>query len=78
MLEQIKETKIKGKQVTIAKNIKINKVHDFNNNTFKVKNDKELFKLMKSIEIEGVLVPLLARPNKLLSYCGIIWYCFIK
>lgn len=36
---------------------------DFKNHPFKVEINMELFELMQSIEKEGVLVPLLARPN---------------
>ena len=36
---------------------------DFKNHPFKVEMNMELFELMQSIEKEGVLVPLLARPN---------------
>ncbi len=36
---------------------------DFKNHPFKVEMNTELFELMQSIEKEGVLVPLLARPN---------------
>lgn len=60
-LDYIKEEE--NKKITVIKNIKINELHDFEKHPFKVKNDKELFELMKSIEEEGVLVPLLARPN---------------
>lgn len=63
MLDYTKEERIKDKQVTVIKNIKINKLHDFQKHPFKVENDKELFELMKSIEEEGVLVPLIARLN---------------
>lgn len=52
-----------NKKISVIKNIKINELHDFEKHPFKVENDKELFELMKSIEEEGVLVPLLARPN---------------
>lgn len=36
---------------------------DFKNHPFKVEINMELFELMQSIEKEGVLVSLLARPN---------------
>lgn len=52
-----------NKKITVIKNIKINELHDFEKHPFRVENDKELFELMKSIEEEGVLVPLLARSN---------------
>ena len=63
MLKQIKEEQIKDNPVIVVTNVKINELHDFCKHPFKVENDKELFELMKSIEKEGVLVPLLARPN---------------
>ena len=47
----------------VIEKVKINTLHDFKAHPFKVENDMELFELMKSIEKEGVLVPLLAIPN---------------
>lgn len=41
----------------------LDQLADFKNHPFKVKMNTELFELMQSIEKEGVLVPLLARPN---------------
>ena len=41
----------------------LNQLADFKNHPFKVEMNTELFELMQSIEKEGVLVPLLARPN---------------
>ena len=41
----------------------LNQLVDFKNHPFKVEMNTELFELMQSIEKEGVLVPLLARPN---------------
>lgn len=41
----------------------LNQLHDFANHPFKVEENTELCELMRSIETEGVLVPLLARPN---------------
>lgn len=43
--------------------LNLNQLHDFANHPFKVEENTELCELMRSIEIEGVLVPLLARPN---------------
>ena len=43
--------------------IPLNQLKDFKNHPFKVEQNTELFELMQSIENEGVLVPLLARPN---------------
>ncbi|MGB4659463.1 MAG: ParB/RepB/Spo0J family partition protein [Mobilitalea sp.] len=62
-MSHVKEKENKNKQVTVIQNIKINQLHNFGKHPFKVENDKELFELMKSIEEEGVLVPLIARPN---------------
>lgn len=45
------------------KNIRISELKDFKNHPFHVQQDMELCALMKSIEDEGVLVPLLIRPN---------------
>ena len=41
----------------------LNQLADFKNHPFKVEMNTKLFELMQSIEKEGVLVPLLARPN---------------
>lgn len=43
--------------------LQLNQLVDFKNHPFKVETDTELFELMQSIEKEGVLIPLLARPN---------------
>ena len=45
------------------KSIRISELKDFKNHPFHVQQDMELCALMKSIEDEGVLVPLLIRPN---------------
>lgn len=45
------------------KNVSISELHDFRNHPFKVETNAELCELMKSIEEEGVLVPLLVRTN---------------
>lgn len=45
------------------RNVEINQLHDFKNHPFKVEVNTELCELMKSIEKEGVLVPLLVRIN---------------
>ena len=41
--------------------VKINELYSFGGHPFKVKRDQELFELRRSIETEGVLVPLLVR-----------------
>lgn len=43
--------------------VNLNELHDFKNHPFKVEENAELFELTRSIEQEGVIVPLLARPN---------------
>jgi len=43
--------------------IPLKQLKDFKNHPFKVELNTELFELMQSIENEGILVPLLARPN---------------
>lgn len=43
--------------------VKISELHDFEGHPFKVEKDLELFALTKSIEDNGVLVPLLVRPH---------------
>ncbi len=45
------------------KYLSLDQLVDFKNHPFKVEMNIELFELMQSIEKEGVLVPLLARPN---------------
>src|SRR5574344_1659470 len=45
------------------KELMISELHDFKNHPFKVEQNMELFELTRSIEQEGVIVPLLARPN---------------
>ena len=45
------------------KNIRISELKDFKNHPFHVQQDMELCALMKSIEDEGVIVPLLVRLN---------------
>lgn len=45
------------------KNIRISELKDFKNHPFHVQQDMELCALMKSIEDEGVIVPLLVGPN---------------
>lgn len=43
--------------------VKIEELHDFKEHPFKVKRNQDLFELRRSIEQEGVLVPLLIRRN---------------
>lgn len=43
--------------------LSLDQLVDFKNHPFKVEMNTELFELMQSIEKEGILVPLLARPN---------------
>ena len=43
--------------------LNLNQLHDFANHPFKVEENTELCELMRSIEKEGVLVPLLVRTN---------------
>lgn len=50
-------------QVDEIKNLKLNQLVNFKDHPFKVETNTELFELMQSIEKDGVLVPLLARPN---------------
>ena len=45
------------------RNVSINELYDFRNHPFKVEKNMELCELMRSIEKEGVLVPLLVRTN---------------
>ena len=50
-------------QVDEIKNVRLNQLVNFKDHPFKVETNTELFELMQSIEKDGVLVPLLARPN---------------
>ena len=43
--------------------IPLKQLKDFKNHPFKVELNTELFELMQSIEKEGMIVPILARPN---------------
>lgn len=45
------------------RSMSISELHDFRNHPFKVEKNMELCELMRSIEKEGVLVPLLVRTN---------------
>lgn len=49
-------------QVDEIKNLRLNQLVNFKDHPFKVETNTELFELMQSIEKDGVLVPLLARP----------------
>lgn len=54
----------KVKTTDIIRNIGVNELEEFKNHPFKVEENSDLYDLAKSIEKDGVLVPLLARPNK--------------
>lgn len=43
--------------------IKTEELHDFEEHPFKVERNQELFELRRSIQQEGILVPLLIRKN---------------
>lgn len=43
--------------------IKIRELHDFKEHPFKIERNQELFELRRSIQQEGILVPLLVRKN---------------
>ena len=53
----------RGDCMKTIRNVSISELHDFRNHSFKVKTNVELCELMRSIEKEGVLVPLLVRTN---------------
>jgi ParB family chromosome partitioning protein len=59
-------------QVDEIKNLKLNQLVNFKDHPFKVETNTELFELMQSIEKDGVLVPLLARPNPNGEGCELI------
>lgn len=54
----------KGDIMETIRNVDVNRLHDFKNHPFKVEMNTELCELMRSIEKEGVLVPLLVRTNQ--------------
>ncbi len=43
--------------------VQVNELHEFKGHPFKVEYNTELFELMRSIEDNGVLVPLIVRNN---------------
>ena len=51
------------KDSVITGKVKIAELHDFKGHPFKVEYDMKLFELSKSIEENGVLVPLIVRKN---------------
>lgn len=51
------------KHSVITEKVKIADLHDFKGHPFKVEHDMKLFELSKSIEENGVLVPLIVREN---------------
>lgn len=53
----------KGDIMETIRNVDVNRLHDFKNHPFKVEMNTELCELMRSIEKEGVLVPLLVMTN---------------
>ena len=53
----------KGDIMETIRYVDVNRLHDFKNHPFKVEMNTELCELMRSIEKEGVLVPLLVRNN---------------
>lgn len=54
----------KGDFMETIRNMEINQLHDFKNHLFKVEVNTELCELIKSIEKEGVIVPLLVRTEQ--------------
>ena len=46
------------------RNVEINQLHDFKNHLFKVEVNTELCELIKSIEKEGVIVPIIVRTEQ--------------
>lgn len=44
--------------------IPISEISDFKDHPFKVRMDEDMFKLIESVEENGVLIPVLVRPNK--------------
>lgn len=61
--EEVETESRKNNLLDEVKNLSINQLVNFENHPFKVETNTELFELMQSIEKDGLLVPLLARPN---------------
>ncbi|SCP99697.1 ParB/RepB/Spo0J family partition protein [Anaerobium acetethylicum] len=55
--------KANDKQEQEIKKIQLNQLKGFKDHPFKIEINTELFELMQSIENDGILVPLLARPS---------------
>lgn len=51
------------KSLEKVQNIKLEQLHEFKNHPFKVRMDEDMMKLTESIKENGVLLPILARPN---------------
>ena len=51
-----------------ANELEINRIHNFANHPFKVVDDEEMDELVESIEKNGILVPVLVRPDVNNSY----------
>lgn len=51
-----------------ANELEINRIHNFANHPFKVVDDEEMDELVESIEKNGILVPVLVRPDANNSY----------
>lgn len=62
-VEQVVTESEKNKPLDEIKYIGLNQLNNFKNHPFKVETNTELFELMQSIEKDGILIPLLARPN---------------
>ncbi len=52
-----------NQQSAVSFMAKLHELHEFKGHPFKVENDRALFELMKSIEENGVLVPLIVRKH---------------
>ena len=61
-----------------ANELEINRIHNFANHPFKVVDDEEMDELVESIEKNGILVPVLVRPDVNNSYEMIAGECTLQ
>lgn len=65
-LDELFTTEVQRQEAQLEKVIKIpiEQIHDFANHPFRVRHDEEMIKLIDSIQENGVLMPVLVRPDK--------------
>ena len=50
------------------KNISINKIHPFEGHPYKVLDNEEMNNLIQSVQMHGIMSPLIVRPMNMKSY----------